>query len=120
MQKIEFKQTFSIKHCHCDTFNRFSRTVNSLNCFSIIILVSYSHSIYFKTVSSSSNLAALLNWFKLAYTECPTQMGTTSDSIFYFLKPHISKSKTCLKILVKKSFRWHLETWESQIGSISN
>ena len=45
-------------------------------------------------------------------------MLTTSDSIFYFLKPHISKSKTCFEILVKKSFRWHLETWENQIGSI--
>ena len=30
----------------------------------------------------------------------------------------MSKNKTCFKILVKKSFRWHLETWEKQIGSI--
>ena len=29
-------------------------------------------------------------------------MLTTSDSILQFLKPHISKSKTCLKNLVKK------------------
>ena len=33
-------------------------------------------------------------------------MGTTSDSIFYFSKPHVSKSKTCFEILVKKSFTW--------------
>ena len=65
MQKINIKQTFSIKHCHCDTFNRFSRTVNSLNCFSIIIFVSYSHSIYLRTVSSSCLLRLCwtgLNW----------------------------------------------------------
>ena len=54
----------------------------------------------------------------LTYTECPTNMLTTSDSIFYFLKPDMSKSKTCFEILVKKAFRWHLETWENQIGSI--
>jgi len=48
--------------------------------------------------------------FCTSNTECPTDMLTTSDSIFYFLKPHISKSKTCFEILVKKSFRWHLET----------
>ena len=45
-------------------------------------------------------------------------MLTTSDSIFYFFKPHLSKSKTCFEILVKKSFRWHLETLKNQIGSI--
>ena len=38
-------------------------------------------------------------------SECPTQLLTTSDSIFYFSKPHVSKSKTCFEILVKKSFR---------------
>jgi hypothetical protein len=30
----------------------------------------------------------------------------------------MSKSKTCFEILVKKAFRWHLETLENQIGSI--
>ena len=30
----------------------------------------------------------------------------------------MSKSKTCFEILVKKSFKWHLETQENQIGSI--
>ena len=39
------------------------------------------------------------------YTECPTNMLTTSNSIFHFLKPHISKSKTCFENPVKKSFR---------------
>ena len=38
------------------------------------------------------------------------RMLTTSDSILKFLKPHISKSKTCFETLVKKSFKWHLET----------
>ena len=32
----------------------------------------------------------------------PTDMLTTLNSILQFLKPHISKSKTCLEILVKK------------------
>ena len=45
-------------------------------------------------------------------------MLTTSDSIFYFFKPDMSKSKTCFESLVKKSFRWHLKTWENQIWSI--
>ena len=39
------------------------------------------------------------------YTGCPTDMLTTSDSIFYLLKPHISKSKTCFEILEKKIFQ---------------
>ena len=39
-------------------------------------------------------------------TECPTYMLTTSDSIFLFLKPHMSKNKNCFKILVKKPFRF--------------
>ena len=52
------------------------------------------------------------------FTECPTDMLTSSDSIFYFLKPHISKSKTCFETLVKKAFRWHLETKQNQIESI--
>ena len=52
------------------------------------------------------------------YTECPTQMGTTSDSILQFLNPHILKSKTCFEKFVKKSFIWHLETQQNQIGSI--
>jgi hypothetical protein len=30
----------------------------------------------------------------------------------------MSKSKPCFKILGKKAFRWHLKTWENQIGSI--
>ena len=30
----------------------------------------------------------------------------------------MTKSKPCFKILWKKAFRWHLETWENQIGSI--
>jgi hypothetical protein len=30
----------------------------------------------------------------------------------------MSKSKTCFEILVKKAFRWHLETLENQLGSI--
>ena len=30
----------------------------------------------------------------------------------------MSKSKPCFKILGKKAFRWHLETWKNQIGSI--
>ena len=34
---------------------------------------------------------------------------------FLFFK---TTSKTCFEILVEKSFRWHLETWENQIGSI--
>ena len=46
----------------------------------------------------------------LKYTERPTDILTTSDAILQFLKPHISKSKTCFKKFVKKSFRWHLET----------
>ena len=33
-------------------------------------------------------------------------------------KSHMSKSKPCFEILGKKAFRWHLETWENQIGSI--
>ena len=37
----------------------------------------------------------------LAYTGCPTNILTISDSILQFLKPYISKSKTCLKILMK-------------------
>ena len=45
-------------------------------------------------------------------------MLTTSDSIFYFLKPDMSKSNTYFKIFGKKAFRWHLETQENQIGSI--
>ena len=52
------------------------------------------------------------------YTGCPTNMLTTSDSVFYSLKPDMSKSKTCFEILVKKAFRWHLETYENKIGSI--
>ena len=62
----------------------------------------------------------VLNGFipkKLFYTECPTQMGTTSSSIF-FLENTFVKNKTCFEILGKKAFRWHLETWENQIGSI--
>ena len=51
-------------------------------------------------------------------TECPTDMLTTSDPILQFLKPHISKSKTCFEKFVKKSFRWHLETQQNEIGSI--
>ena len=30
----------------------------------------------------------------------------------------MSKSKPCFEILGKKAFRWHLETWKNQIGSI--
>ena len=30
----------------------------------------------------------------------------------------MSKSKLCFEILWKKAFRWHLETWGNQIGSI--
>ena len=47
---------------------------------------------------------------KQNFTECPTDMLTTSDSILKFLKPHISKNKPCFEILVNKSFKWHLET----------
>ena len=36
------------------------------------------------------------------YTDCPTDMLTTSDSILQFLNPHIPKYKTCFEILVKK------------------
>ena len=45
------------------------------------------------------------------YTECPTDMLTTSNSFFFYFQNHIcmSKTKTCFGILVKKSFRWHLE-----------
>ena len=39
-----------------------------------------------------------------------TDMETHSNSIFYFLKPFMSKSKTYFEILVKKVFRWHLGT----------
>ena len=39
------------------------------------------------------------------HTECPIDMLTTSDSILQFLKPHISKSKTCFENLVKKIFQ---------------
>ena len=52
------------------------------------------------------------------FTECPTDMETHSNSIFYFLKPLMSKSKTYFEILVKKAFRWHLETKENQIWGI--
>ena len=54
----------------------------------------------------------------MPYTRCPIDMLTSSDSILQILKPHIPKGKTCFEILVKKAFRWHLETWENQIGSI--
>ena len=39
---------------------------------------------------------------------------------FWKLKNHIpmSKSKPCFEILGKKAFRWYLETWKNQIGSI--
>ena len=30
----------------------------------------------------------------------------------------MTKSKTSFEILVKKAFRWHLEIWKNQIGSI--
>ena len=36
------------------------------------------------------------------YTECPTQMGTTSDPIFYFLKHICQKVRPVLKFLWKK------------------
>ena len=52
------------------------------------------------------------------YTECPTQRLTTSDQILKIEKSHMAKSKPCFEILELKSFRWHLETWENQIGSI--
>ena len=42
---------------------------------------------------------------QIMYTECPTDMLTISDSILQFLKPHISKSKTCFENLVKKIFQ---------------
>ena len=45
-------------------------------------------------------------------------MGTGSDPILQFLNPHISKSKTCCEKFKTKAFRWHLETKQSQIGSI--
>jgi hypothetical protein len=45
-------------------------------------------------------------------------MLTTSDQIFDFYKPDMSKSKTTFEILGKKAFRWHLETQNNQIGSI--
>ena len=32
----------------------------------------------------------------------------------------MSKSKPCFEILGKTAFRWHLESWENQIGSIIN
>ena len=51
-------------------------------------------------------------------TGCPIDMLTSSDSILQILKPHIPKGKTCFEILVKKAFRWHLETWENQTESI--
>ena len=51
-------------------------------------------------------------------TGCPTDMETRSDQILQFSNPHMSKSKTCFEKFVKKSFRWHLETQENQIGSI--
>ena len=53
------------------------------------------------------------------YTGCPIDMLTTSDPILQFLKPHILKSKTCFKKFVKKAFRWHLETQQNPIESIS-
>ena len=47
------------------------------------------------------------------------------DGIFTFLlnnfefeKSPKSKSKSCFEILGKKAFKWHLETWKNQIGSI--
>ena len=45
-------------------------------------------------------------------------MLTTFEPILQFLKPHISKSKACFEKFVKKSFRWHLETWQNEIVSI--
>ena len=35
------------------------------------------------------------NCGKFEYTECSTDMLTTSDSILQFLKPHIPKNKAC-------------------------
>ena len=52
------------------------------------------------------------------FTGCPTDMLTTSDPILQFLNPHVSKSKTCFEKFKTKAFRWHLETQQSQIGSI--
>ena len=46
----------------------------------------------------------------ITITECPTHLLTTSEPILQFVKPHISKSKTCF---VKESFRRHLETWQN-------
>ena len=52
-------------------------------------------------------------WLQYRYIQSvPPKWGhiRTTNSIFYFFKPHISKNKTCFENLVKKSFRWHLET----------
>ena len=60
---------------------------------------------------SCVNLSKVKNY--ILYTECPTDMGTTSNSFLQFLKPYtylgISKSKTCFENLMQKSFRWYLD-----------
>ena len=57
-------------------------------------------------------------FFAFLITECPTQRLTTSDQILKIEKSHMAKSKPCFEIFELKSFKWHLETWENQIGSI--
>ena len=47
--------------------------------------------------------------FNYECTECTADMGTHWNSILQFLKPHISKSKTCFENLVPRSLRWHLD-----------
>ena len=51
---------------------------------------------------SKKNLIILC--FDKIITGCPTNMLTTSDSILQILKSHMSKSKTCFEILMKKAF----------------
>ena len=47
----------------------------------------------------------------------PPKWGQLQTKFSIFKTTYVKK-KTCFEILVKKAFRWHLETWENQIGSI--
>ena len=58
----------------------------------------------FSVQVSTTTTAILLSYCKTS-TGCPIDMLTTSDPILQFLKPHISKSKTCFEKFVKKAFR---------------
>ena len=77
--------------------------------------------------------ACIFTLFYVISTECPTDVETHSNSIFYFLKSHMSKSNPWLEILGIQAFRWHLETfiyqktylggvggrwWEGEAGNI--